>query len=457
MVPSRCRTDIDAVAAAVSRAAAHWTADTRVCVALSGGVDSVVLLHAVALAHRAAAASWRLAAHHVHHGLSPNADTWAQHCEALCATLGVAFTVDRVTIDRASPVGIEAAARETRYRALDRVDATVVLLAHHARDQAETLLLQLLRGAGPAGLAAMPQHNARYLRPLLRVSKAEVLAYARLHSLTWIEDESNEDTRFARNRLRRDVWPPLVASFPSAETTLSRAAAHQADAAQLLDDLAVLDAAACVDGGALKLPPFNALSRARRANLLRHWLAGRRVATPATHTLHEWLQQLACDRAEQAIELRLAASVAPDVSVRAYRGLAYVVREHAPWQPCDWSGESELNLASDQTGFATVTFSRSIMPGALRTPRAGERWRLRRREDGDRVALSGNSGHVSLKNIFQNANIPPWQRSLWPLLTCDNEIACVVGIATATAFTVPASETGVLCEWKPAWDGLSAS
>lgn len=457
MVPSRCRTDIDAVTAAVAEAATRWTADTRVCVALSGGVDSVVLLHAAAAARQTAAAPWSLSAHHVHHGLSPNAGAWTKHCEDICAKLGVMITVERIAVDRSARVGIEAAAREARYRSLGQVNATVVLLAHHARDQAETLLLQLLRGAGPAGLAAMPAHATRYLRPLLRVQKADVLAYASAHALAWIEDESNSDARFARNRLRHDVWPALVRAFPSAETTLSRAAAHQADAAQLLDDLAGVDAAGCIVNAALRLDAFNALSQARRANLLRHWLAQQGVPTPATHTLHEWLQQLRSDKAEQAIQLRLPATVAPDVSVRAYRGLAYVVHEQTPWPPRDWSGETDLRIDAGDAFFGSLKFTRSTVPEAIRAPRAGERWRLRRREDGDRVALSGNSGHVSLKNIFQNANIPPWQRELWPLLTCDKEIVCVVGIATANAFKVPASETGLLCEWKPAWDGLSGS
>lgn len=457
MVPSRCRTDIDTVTAAVTEAAAHWSRNARVCVALSGGVDSVVLLHAAVAVQKATTAPWSLTAHHVHHGLSPNADAWTKHCEEIAAKLGVPVTVDRVTVDRASRVGIEAAARDARYRSLDQVDATVVLLAHHARDQAETLLLQLLRGAGPAGLAAMPESAQRYVRPLLRVAKADVLTYADTHSLAWVEDESNMDSRFARNRLRHEAWPALIRAFPSAETTLARAASHQADAAQLLDDLAAIDAASCIVDAALKLPVFNALSHARRANLLRHWLTRQGVPTPATHTLQEWLQQLHSEKAEQAIQLRLPVAVAPDVSVRAYRGLAYVVREQAPWPPRNWSGENEVRITAGDTCFASITFAPGSGPGAIRAPRAGERWCLRRREDGDRVALSGKSGHVSLKNIFQSADVPPWQRELWPLLTCDKEIVCVVGIATANAFKVPPSKVGLLCEWKPAWGGLSAS
>ena len=457
MAHSRCKPDIDAVTAAVTRVSASWTADTRVCIALSGGVDSVVLLRAVAVARDQSDKRWSLSAHHVHHGLSPNADAWAEHCEAACAALNVPMTVERVQVDRASRVGIEAAAREARYQSLDRVDADFVLLAHHARDQAETLLLQLLRGAGPAGLAAMPEHTDRYLRPLLRVSKSDLLSYAAAHSLTWVEDESNADPRFARNRLRRDVWPALVRAFPSAEVTLPRAASHQASAAQLLDDLADIDTAGCVDGNALVLAAFNALSHARRANLLRYWLEQHAVPIPATHTLADWLQQLNGTSAEQAIQLHVPGTAAAPASVRVYRGRAYVVRDTPRWSPCDWAGQPTLGLVAGDKVVATLVFSLYAGTDAIRAPHAGERWRVRTREDGDSIALSARSGHVTLKNVFQAAEIPPWQRERWPLLTCDKEIVCVVGVATANAFTVRPSETGLRCEWKPAWGGLSPS
>ncbi len=457
MVPSRCSPEIDAVTAAVTLASASWTADTRACVALSGGVDSIVLLHALVAARRSADGAWGLCAHHVHHGLSLNADAWAVHCEKTCAELGVSFSVERVVVDRTSRVGIEAAARIARYQSLDHVDATLVLLAHHALDQAETLLLQLLRGAGPAGLAAMPERRERYVRPLLRVAKSDLLRYAETHALRWIEDESNADPRFARNRLRQQLWPSLIQAFPSAETTLSRAASHQGDAAELLNDLAALDAATCVDIGALKLAEFNALSQPRRANLLRYWLDVHAVPTPATHTLHDWLHQLRSDATEQAIQLRVPAALEQDLSVRVYRGRAFVVRDQARWQPLDWTGETKLALEAGGTAIGTLSFRPHAGAGAIRAQRAGERWRVRTRADGDSLELSARSGHVTLKNIFQNANVPPWQRELWPLLTCNKEIVCVVGIATANAYTVLPSETGLLCEWKPAWDGLSGS
>ncbi len=454
MVPSRRRADIDidVIAAAVARVAAAWTAETRVCVALSGGVDSTVLLHAMVALRASTEVGFSLTAHHVHHGLSPDADTWTAHCAEVCTRLGVPLRIERVHVDRAARVGIEAAARDARYRSLDSLDTDVVLLAHHARDQAETLLLQLLRGAGPAGLAAMPIEAGRYLRPLLGMPKADVQRYAEVHALTWVEDQSNTDPRFSRNRLRLNVWPALIESFPSAEVTLSRAAAHQAHAAQLLIELAEIDAALCVDAGALVLSGFNRLSEPRRANLLRYWLDQHHIATLAANTLHEWLLQLGNVAVEQSIELRVPNAVLSPTSVRVYRGNAMVVHEHDRWQPREWAGEAMLTVTAGNATVGTVTFHNQAGPNALRAPLVGEHWYVRPRQEGDRIALSARSGHVTLKNIFQAANIPPWQREHWPLLICNKEIACVVGIATAEAFRVAQSQTdcGSSCEWKPA-------
>ena len=456
MALSKQRNSHAAVAEAVTHAAATWAADTRVCVALSGGMDSVVLLHALVALRDALHAPWTLSAHHVHHGLSPNADTWVAHCETVCASLAVPLTVDRVEVNRQARVGIEAAARMARYGSLDKTAASVVLLAQHARDQAETVLLQLLRGAGPAGLSAMPATPAtptyaapatRYLRPLLGVPKAAISDYASAHALQWIEDESNADTRFARNRLRAQVWPALMQSFPSTELTLSRAAAHQAEAAALLEDLALLDAAHCVDKGALILPAFNSLSRARRANLLRHWLISHDVDAPATETLREWLRQLASLAPTQSICLPCADD---NTSIRVYRDKAWVVHDVPRWHACPWLGESELILKGELGVSGRVTLIAHQGEPAIRTPTAGERWGLRPRQDGDAIELSARSGHVALKNIFQNAAVPPWQRERWPILTCNDKVVSLVGIATASAFTVCAGEQGFVCEWKPA-------
>lgn len=436
------------VTAAVANAAAGWTPGTRVCVALSGGADSIVLLHALAALRTNA---WSLSAHHVDHGLSPNADAWAAHCATVCTSLSVPLTVARVTVDQHAGAGIEAAARDARFASLDQVDADIVVLAHHALDQAETLLLQLLRGSGPTGMAAMPAAAGRYVRPLLGVPKSALLSYAQHHQLQWVDDESNSDNRFSRNRLRNAVWPVLIDAFPAAETTLSRAAQLQAEAALLLHDLAVIDATACVGDNALRLENFNLLSDARRANLLRFWLLENNIGPLAADTLREWLKQLESVAAIQAIELRGGRY---EGAIRVFRGRAYVVQEVRHWLPCRWSGETLLTLQNGQRSVGEIKFlpaTTADVTRAFRLPKSGENWQLRARLDGDGVALSERSGHVALKNIFQQANVPPWLRSTWPLLTCDDEIVAVVGISTAKAFSVLSDKTGLICEWKPAW------
>ena len=449
MARSKSPTDsAELVTHAVANAAAGWAPGTRVSVALSGGSDSIVLLHALAALR---SEHWTLSAHHVHHGLSANADEWAAHCQSVCASLLVPLTMERVTVDQHAGTGIEAAARDARFASLDQVDAHVIVLAHHALDQAETLLLQLLRGSGPTGMAAMPAVAGRYTRPLLGVPKYALLSYAQQHRLQWIEDESNGDNRFSRNRLRNAVWPALVDAFPAAETTLFRAAQLQAEASLLLDDLAAVDASTCIADNALCLEKFNALSSPRRANLLRFWLLKNGIGPLAADTLREWLKQLATEAAIQAIELRGGKH---DGAIRVFRGRAYVSEDVRHWLPCRWSGEARLTLQSGERSAGQIEFSpaeSSDAPRAFRTPQPGEIWQVRSRLEGDGVALSARSGHVALKNIFQQANIPPWLRTTWPLLTCNDEIVAVAGIATAKAFNVVPGQAGMVCEWKPAW------
>jgi tRNA(Ile)-lysidine synthase len=259
-----------------------------VAVACSGGRDSIALLHATLRAARPLGA--RVAALHVHHGLLPEADAWAAELEARCAAWAaegwpLAFACTRLAGRPAPGESVEAWARRERYAALARMageaGATLVLLAHHRRDQAETVLLQALRGAGPAGLAAMPMRAERaglvWARPWLAQGSDAIAAYVAAHGLAYVVDPSNADPRHARSRLRTSVLPALRAAFPDAETALAAVArqAHDARTALAeiaLEDLAALGAAAA---GELPLGPWRALSPARRANALRSWLAAR--------------------------------------------------------------------------------------------------------------------------------------------------------------------------------------
>ena len=261
---------------------------SRIAVGLSGGMDSMVLLDA--LASVAGPRSLRLSAIHVHHGISANADAWASFCAKQCASRNVAFTLHRLDLERKSGQSLEAVARGARYQALMAADVDVVALAHHADDQAETLLLQLFRGSGPRGISAMPAYRAgrpTLLRPLLSLPRRLLTEYAHARGLAWIEDESNADSRHKRNALRNEIAPRLALHFPGYPETLSRAASRQAEASALLDELASIDAASGLDEDGLERALLARLSPERAGNVLRWFLRREGLRAPSEARLAE--------------------------------------------------------------------------------------------------------------------------------------------------------------------------
>ncbi|OHC90139.1 MAG: tRNA lysidine(34) synthetase TilS, partial [Sideroxydans sp. RIFOXYB12_FULL_59_6] len=255
-----------------ARLAPLLPAGSKLLLGLSGGMDSVVLLHV--LHCLAPELGFTLSAMHVHHGISPNADAWAQFCTALCARYGIPLDIRHVNIAPLQEVhGIEASARKLRHAAFAESDCCHIALAHHADDQAETLMLQLLRGAGLRGVAAMPlmreQGRQLLLRPMLEFGRMELLAYAQQHALDWIEDESNADDSYPRNFLRHRLFPVLAQRFPAWRETLGRSTQHFAEAAEILSEVALADGAGEVP---LAVARLEALSPARARNLLRQHL-----------------------------------------------------------------------------------------------------------------------------------------------------------------------------------------
>lgn len=303
--------------------AKRTTPGETVCVGLSGGCDSVVLLHVLTVL----GPPEHLRAVHVHHGLSENADRWADFCADYCRRLGVELLVERVDVERRSGLGLEAAARAVRYAVFSRSAGDLLLLGHHQGDQAETLLFNLLRGTGVAGAAAIPvdrlQGRTRILRPLLDVTRQEIEAYARDCRLVWIDDESNADTLHARNFLRHDVLTALAGRFPAAEKNLAQAAAHFAEADILLGELASLDSTAAADGEALKLSSLREIPLPRLKNLLRYRLRQLGWQAPVAARLDEFARQLQTAGADRHPALDLA-----EGSMIAGRGrLRWVARE----------------------------------------------------------------------------------------------------------------------------------
>ncbi len=271
----------------------HKLVGKRVCVALSGGIDSIVLL-ALAADFRGSGAL-QLSAVHVNHGLSRNAQDWESFCAGHCDKLAVELRVARVTVDRASAVGLEAAARTARYDAFRCLDTDYVALAQHADDQAETVLHQALRGTGLKGIAGMGATRQLpsgpvICRPLLVATRAQIEAYATARDLNWVEDESNEDTAYTRNFIRHELAPVIAARFPHYRESLARLARHAAEADAMLADLARLDLQ--WDGTNATAALLDSLPRERQRNALYHWLSWLGAKAQSTEQLDQWAEQL---------------------------------------------------------------------------------------------------------------------------------------------------------------------
>jgi tRNA(Ile)-lysidine synthase len=427
-------------AALAASLAAHANPGAKLAVALSGGIDSMVLLDAMArLAEGRAIA---LCAVHVHHGLSPNAQAWADFCAAQCAQRGLTLALVRVAVARERGRSLEALARSARYGSLLAQDADLVALAHHADDQAETLLLQLMRGAGPHGLAAMPAFapgRPALLRPLLGLSRETLAAYARLRGLSWIDDESNADRRYARNFLRHEIVPLLRARFPGYPATLVRAARHQADAAALLDELAALDAAGALDEAGLESARLAALPPTRARNLLRWFLRRQGVRPPSEARLADMLRQLAGSAADARVRISLG-----DVEIGRHRGRVDV---HAP--PAEafeevWHGEAEVALPG-----GVLAFQGALGAGLACVKLGGRRITLRSRAGGERIQLAANRPRRAVKKLLQEARMPAWERQALPLVWSDDELVAVPGIGVALGYQAAPDEAGWRIEWRP--------
>ena len=435
-LPSKVPADV--VADALAR---HVPPRARLSLALSGGLDSVALLHAlVSLRDRH---PFELRAVHVHHGLSPRADDWADFCARLCALHAVDLAVHRVEIARDDAAGVEAAARRARQRIFAAVDADFLLTAHQQDDQAETVLLQLLRGAGPKGLAAMaelqrrPGWRAAQFRPLLRVPRADLLAYAQAHGLTWVDDESNQDTRYRRNALRQQVMPLLAAHFPGSSATLARAAALQAEAAGLLDELARLDAVDAIEGGRLDCAMLARLSPSRARNLLRHFIERQGLPMPHARQLNEALHQLLDAKKDARLCVRLG-----PVEVWRFRGGTYLVPPPpAAAAPVRWQGETVLWLPP---AGARVRMEPVVGAGLKRGVLEAATVTLGVRQGGECLRLHAGGPRRSLKNLLQEHAIPPWQRDRLPLLWCDGRLAWAAGIGLDAELCAAPGEAGVM-------------
>ena len=373
----------------------------RFLVGLSGGVDSVVLLHALVEAGVAVRAA------HIHHGLSPNADRWAAFCRRLCKRLGVPITVRRVRVEKKN----EASARAARYAALKDLGFDVLALAHQLDDQAETVLMSLLRGTGVRGARGMPA-KARFdgrllVRPLLDVPREAILGYAKDHSLAWVEDESNASDAFTRNFIRLRIAPLLAARYPRWREALARAARH-----------------------------FSA-KETRQRDLLREFLAQHGLRAPSEAKLVDMLRQLGSGGRNTTIEHDGA-------KLRLYRGRVSVDQAtgEIAFRPVEWHGERKVALPA--LG-GEVRFRKARGSGI------DARWlplEIRLRSGGERLQPDARRPRRTLKNLFQEAGVPPWQRKKLPLLYRGDELVWAPGLGVDARYQASQKTSGFVPEWR---------
>lgn len=410
---------------------------SSIAIAYSGGLDSSALLH---LAHGYACAHGvPLFAFHIHHGLSPNADTWISHCERECARLGVHFSVRRVILSELRRDGIEQAARIRRYAALGDMcrqhGVPLLLTAHHLDDQAETVMLQLLRGSGVAGLSGMERSNIApdllgdpvlmIARPMLGMTRSEIEQYVSEQGIDYVDDESNVDPRFARNALRHNVIPSLSAYFPGFQRRLARTAGHMGAAQQVLDEVADQDLAACADDSGINLNRLKKLSKARIDNLLRYWLSKNGVRMPST----AWLEQMR-DQLVQARDDARVRVIHADGEIHRHRGRIFIAPRI-----------DEANLAVEPVIFKWRGQQLIDFPqfgGALHFHQAAEgidaSWlvehelQIRLRSGGETLKLAPNRSTRSLKHHYQALGIPTWERLQLPVVVADGCLLFASGI-----------------------------
>ena len=413
-----------------------------ILVAFSGGLDSTVLLHQL-VQWRALHPDVALRAIHIHHGLSPHADSWVQHCESVCAQWQVSLVVERVHLED-DGLGIEAQARRARYQAFAQtlLPGEVLMTAQHLDDQCETFLLALKRGSGPAGLSAMgessPFAGTQLIRPLLAQTREALEAWARQHELCWIEDESNQDDTYDRNFLRLRVTPLLQQRWPHFAQAVARSAALCAEQESLLDELLASDLADCITSrGTLLLTPLMMMSGVRRAALLRRWLAGLNAPMPSRDGLERIWQEVALAREDASPSFRLG-----EYEVRRYQSQLWWVKS------VDGQSETVISWLEWKTpltlpaGLGSVQL---ISAGELRMPQEDETVSIRFKAPG-LLHIVGRNGGRKLKKIWQEQGIPPWRRDTTPLLFYGETLIAAAGVFVTREGTAEGEE-GVRLVW----------
>lgn len=432
----------------------------RIALACSGGLDSSVLLHLASTACQQRGIE--LYVFHVHHGLSPNADHWLTHCETQAHQAGVSFAARRVQIDSHNKLGIEQAARLARYEALTDMchehGVNLLLTAHHQDDQTETILLQLLRGAGLPGLSAMAMLQTEHAllgedialgRPLLEITRADIEVFAEQNAISHIVDESNADLRFRRNEIRHQLMPLLEQSLPGVQQSVARSARHLQTAQKLLDELAVMDLQSCTEAGVaevLVIDRLQQLSEERLDNLLRYWLKQCGADHyPSDAQLFQLREQMLHAREDAHPLLTLCGLVLERRSGRLVASSASPLPTALPEEMLvHWQGEAEIAIPAWQ---GRLVFESDGGPGLDRAQLLQGPLRLRARRGGERLQLDPKRPSRTLKNLFQESDVPARRRPWLPLLYLGDELIFAAGLG----MDVRAGQAGdgIRLRWQP--------
>ncbi len=416
----------------------------QLLVAFSGGLDSTVLLHLLAQLCQQNP-EFKLRAVHVHHGLSAFADTWADHCRWQCATKRVPLTVQRVQMN-ARAGGIEAAARTARYavfNAMLKADE-ILITAQHLDDQSETFLLALKRGSGPAGLSAMAAYGRLVdhvlLRPLLGCSRLRLEAYAQQHQLSWIDDDSNQNTRFDRNFLRLQVLPLLNLRWPHFTSAVARSASLCAEQEQLLDELLADQLRTLLaENNSLVIEELLECSPACRFALLRRWIARHDVTPPSREQLQHLWDEVALSRVDAVPRLQLGT-----YQIRRFHGQLYLLPLMANLRDIrlNWSRTAPLTLPD---GLGHLISGKGKMH--LRSPQPAQQVSVRFSAHGS-VRIVGRAHSRPIKKLWQELDIPPWLRERIPLIYYDEQLIAALGAFVCEDGRVPEKEQ----PWRLHWD-----
>ena len=419
----------------------------RFLVAYSGGLDSRVLLHLMAGLGREG--GFGIRAVHVNHNIQPESGAWAGHCLETCRALGVELEVLDIDASEPGKESPESWARDKRYAAIENILAggETLLTAHHRDDQLETFLLRLLRGSGVLGLASMRAvrrfGRGLHARPLLHYSREQLLAYARLHGLDWIEDPSNADTRPDRNYLRHEVLPAIRDRWPAAALPVSRAIDILAEAQELLDDLARQDLLTCSaeDPGMLHVERVKLLPASRQKNMLRYWCRILDLPSPDSRRLAQILTDVIGSRPDSRARVRWEGAELQRYGQYIHLG--------APLEEFDGSVVRVWDFTEPcRLDYGELSAVEGRGEGLKKDMCAGARVEVRYRSGGEKIRLPGRRCTHKLKKLFQEAGTPPWLRERIPLIYIDDRLAMVAGFWTDAEFLAGADEPSWIITWS---------